>query len=57
MSIGCALKCLFCLVKCSKYLYLMKKAVCITFVALAVITGVGLFSRKDSPLKRLKEML
>ncbi len=57
MSLGSALKCLFCLLKCSKYLYYIKKAVCIVFLSVALITGVSLLSGNGSLIKKLKEMI
>ncbi|MBQ3137782.1 MAG: hypothetical protein IJB74_09930 [Clostridia bacterium] len=57
MNMLSALKCLLYLIKCSKYLYYIKKAVCITFIAIAVFAGITLFSGNGSPLKKLKEMM
>ena len=57
MSIGSAIKCLFCLVKCSKYLYFIKKAVCLTAVIIAIGTGITLLSGDKCLIKRLKEMI
>ena len=57
MSLGSAMKCLFCLIKCSKYLYFIKKAICLTAVAIAVITGITLLSGNNSFIKKLKEMI
>lgn len=57
MNILSAMKCLFCLIKCSKYLYYVKKAVCIAFVCIAVFAGITLLSGDSSPLKKLKEMM
>ncbi len=57
MSITSALKCLFCLVKCSKYLYFIKKAVCITAISIAVIAGFSLISGNNSLMKKFKEMI
>ncbi|MBQ9912678.1 MAG: hypothetical protein IJO73_00460 [Clostridia bacterium] len=57
MSLGYALKCLFCLIKCSKYLYFIKKAVCFTFVAIALITGITLLCSNGCTIKKLKEMI
>ncbi|MBR5438293.1 MAG: hypothetical protein IKV21_05180 [Clostridia bacterium] len=57
MSLASALKCLFCLIKCSKYLYFIKKAVCILAVGITVITGICMLSGNKCLTKRLKEML
>ncbi len=57
MSLGSALKCLFCLIKCSKYLYFIKKAVCFIFIAIVFITGVSLLSGNGKIVKKLKEMM
>ncbi len=51
------MKCLFCLIKCSKYLYYVKKAVCIAFICVAVFAGITLLSSDSSPVKKLKEMM
>lgn len=42
MSLFSSIKCIFCLVKCSKYLYYIKKAVCFLTVAVAVVTCLTL---------------
>ena len=57
MNILSAVKCLFCLVKCSKYLYYIKKAVCFAFIGIAVFAGITLISGESNPLKKLKEMM
>ena len=57
MSLGSALKCLLCLVRCSKYLYYVKKAVCLVFIAVALVTGVSLLSGNRCLIRRLKEMI
>lgn len=57
MSLGSALKCLFCLIKCSKYLYFIKKAVFFIFIAIVFITGVSLLSGNGKIVKKLKEMM
>ncbi len=57
MSLSSAFKCLFCLIKCSKYLYYIKKAVCLLAVAVIAVAGLTLLSGKSCTLKKLKEML
>ena len=57
MSLASAMKCLFCLIKCSKYLYFIKKAICLSAVTIAVITGITLLSGNNSFIKKLKEMI
>jgi hypothetical protein len=57
MNILSAVKCLLCLIKCSKYLYFIKKAVCFTALAVVFITGIAILSDKKSLTKKLKEMI
>ncbi len=57
MNILSALKCLLCLIKCNKYLYFIKKAVCITALILALIAGFSLLSDENGMIKKLKEMM
>ncbi len=57
MNITSALKCLFCLAKCSKYLYFIKKAVCIMAVGIAVFAGISALSGNNCLMKKLKEMI
>ncbi|MBR6568567.1 MAG: hypothetical protein IKK60_07945 [Clostridia bacterium] len=57
MNMLSALKCLLCLIKCSKYLYYIKKAVCFAFIVLALVTGFSLLSGESRTLKKLKEMI
>ncbi len=57
MNILSVLKCLFCLIKCSKYLYFIKKAICITALIITVIAGFSLLSDEKVMIKKLKEML
>ncbi len=57
MNMLSALKCLLCLIKCSKYLYYVKKAVFIAFIGIAVFVGITLISDDSSPVKKLKEMI
>ena len=57
MNILSALKCLLCLIKCSKYLYYIKKAVCLTFIVIALVAGFSLLSGESGMIKKLKEMM
>ena len=57
MNILSAVKCLLCLIKCSKYLYFIKKAVCITALIIALIAGVSVLSGDKNMIKKLKEMI
>lgn len=57
MNMLSALKCLLCLIKCSKYLYYVNKAVCIIFIGIAIFTGLTLLSGNSSIVKKLKEMM
>lgn len=57
MNILSAVKCLLCLIKCSKYLYFIKKAVCITALIIALIAGVSILSGDKNMIKKLKEMM
>lgn len=57
MNMLSALKCLLCLIKCSKYLYYAKKAVCVIFIGIAIFTGLTLLSGNSSIVKKLKEMM
>ena len=57
MSLASALKCLFCLIKCSKYIYFIKKAICITALILTVIAGFSILSDEKGMIKKLKEMI
>lgn len=57
MNILSALKCLLCLIKCSKYLYYIKKAVCFTFIVIALVAGFSLLSGESGMIKKLKEMM
>lgn len=50
-------KCLYCLIKCSKYLYYVKKIICLITVIVALTAGLYLFSGKNSLIKSFKEML
>lgn len=56
MSLLASIKCICCLVKCSKYLYYIKKIICCITAVLAVITCVCFISNNSLSLKKLKEM-
>ncbi len=56
MDLFKTIKCILCLVKCSKYLYYIKKAVCFAGVGLAFVTAVCLFKNNQSLLRKLKVM-
>lgn len=57
MNMLSAVKCLLCLIRCSKYLYYIKKAVCIAFIGVAVFTAITLLSGDSRYVKKLKEMM
>lgn len=57
MNILSALKCLLCLIKCSKYLYYIKKVICFAFLAVAVVAGLSLLSGESNAVKKIKEMI
>lgn len=53
-----ALRCLYFLGKCSKYLYYAKKALCVVFVLLVAALGVSLLSGSGkNGCKKLKELM
>ena len=49
-------KCIFCLVKCSKYLYYIKKAVCFAGVGLAFLMAVCLLKDNKAMLRKFRVM-
>ncbi len=49
-------KCLCCLVKCSKYVYYIKKTLCIVTVALTVWTLLGNMGKCKTLISKLREM-
>ena len=51
------LKCLYCLFKCSKYLYIAKKILCGVTVALVAITALSLFRPDKSLSKSIKGLM
>lgn len=50
------LKCLCCLIKCSKYIYYIKKALCITTVVVVVLAFCGNFGKCKTMLSKLRVM-
>lgn len=56
MTVFSWIKCMLCLIKCSKYLYFAKKAVCITAAVIAVILCISLSGKGIFSAKKLKEM-
>ena len=56
MTLFSWIKCMCCLIKCSKYLYFAKKAVCITAAVLAVVFCISLSGKGIFSVKKLKEM-
>ncbi len=57
VNILSAVKCLLCLIKCSKYLYFIKKSVCIAAIGIVIVTGISMLSGNSCLVKRLKEMM
>ena len=53
MSILKMLKCIFCLIKCSKYVYFIKKVICIFVVILSLVCALILYSGENKKLKKL----
>ena len=53
MSIIKTLHCIFCLIKCSKYIYFVKKVICVFVVFLSLICALLLYSDKNKKLKKL----
>ena len=49
-------KCLCCLVKCSKYVYYIKKALCIATIGLTVWALLGNFGKCKAMISKLREM-
>lgn len=50
------LKCLYYIGQCSKYLYYMKKALCICALVIAALLGISLLSKGSCGIKALKGM-
>lgn len=53
MSIFKMLKCIFCLVKCSKYIYFIKKIICVFVVFMSLVCALILYSGENKKLKKL----
>lgn len=49
-------KCLCCLVKCSKYVYYIKKALCVATIGLTVWALLGNFGKCKAMISKLREM-
>lgn len=56
MNLIKTIKCLCCLIKCSKYIYFIKKALCIATVSFAVIALVCNCGKCRTMLEKLKVM-
>lgn len=57
MNFLSSVKCICCLIKCSKYVYYIKKLICCAVIILAAVTGICFLSSNKCTLKKLKEML
>ncbi len=53
MDLFKTVKCIFCLMKCSKYLYYIKKAVCFAGVSLAFVAAICLLKDNKAVLRKL----
>ena len=51
------LKCIYCLFKCSKYLYIAKKILCVVTAVLVGVTALSFVSKDKSLIKSLKGMM
>ncbi len=51
------LKCLYYIGKCSKYLYYMKKILCICGIAITALIGISLVSKGSYGIKALKGLM
>ncbi|MCM1365332.1 MAG: hypothetical protein NC215_10175 [Ruminococcus sp.] len=47
MNIFKSLHCIICLIKCSKYLYYIKKLLCCVTLAVSAVTVIGCFLGND----------
>lgn len=56
MTLLSSIKCMCCLIKCSKCLYFIKKAICCMAAVLGVIICISLLGSGNFSLKKLKEM-
>lgn len=57
MNLAKTLHCIFCLVKCSKYLYYIKKALCCVTLLIALAAGVSLLRDSNGELKKAARKL
>lgn len=53
MTVMKTLHCVFCLIKCSKYIYYVKKIICVFVIILSLVCALCLYSDKNKKLKRL----
>lgn len=51
------LKCLYFIGKCSKYLYYMKKILCVCGIAVAAFIGISFISKGSCGIKALKGLM
>ena len=56
MNLIKTVKCLCCLIKCSKYIYYIKKALCVATVMIAVFAVLGNCGRCKAMLEKLRVM-
>ncbi len=56
MDLFKTVKCIFCLVKCSKYLYYIKKAVCFVSVGLIAVAALCTLKNNKTLLGKLGMM-
>ncbi len=56
MTLFAWIKCMCCLIRCSKYIYFVKKGICIITAIVAAIICINLMGYKKLPFKKLKEM-
>lgn len=56
MSLMKTIKCLCCLIKCSKYIYYIKKAICIATVVVAAFALCSNVGRCKEMMKKLRVM-
>ncbi len=58
MNLVREIKCIMCLIKCSKYLYYAKKALCVATILVTVATVAGmLMGGKCEIGKKMREMM
>lgn len=56
MDLFKTVKCIFCLAKCSKVLYYVKKAICIMGIGVAVVFAICALKDDKKLMKRLRVM-